>query len=52
MDTIKKSLRHTPAMRWLMLLLISGLTFGTYWFQDFFGGLKTIMENDMGFTSE
>jgi len=24
----------------------------TYWFQDFFGGLKGLMESEMGFTSE
>ncbi|MBT3386040.1 MAG: MFS transporter [Prolixibacteraceae bacterium] len=52
MDAIKKTLRESPAMRWFALLLISGLTFSTYWFQDFFGGIKPLMESEMGFTSE
>jgi MFS family permease len=39
-------------MRWLMLVLISMLMLATYWFQDFFGGLKGLMESEMGFTSE
>ena len=52
MNAIKRTLRESPAMRWFALLLISGLTFSTYWFQDFFGGIKPLMESDMGFTSE
>ena len=39
-------------MRWLMLVLISMLMLATYWFQDFFGGLKGLMETEMGFSSE
>ena len=39
-------------MRWLMLVMISMLILATYWFQDFFGGLKGLMESEMGFTSE
>lgn len=38
-------------MRWFALLLVSGLTFGTYWFQDFFSGLKPLLETQMGITS-
>lgn len=38
-------------MRWFMMVLVSGLMFGTYWFQDFFSGLKTMMESQMGITS-
>ncbi len=52
MNTIKKTLRESAAMRWFALFLISGLTFSTYWFQDFYGGLKPLMESQMGFTSE
>ncbi len=26
--------------------------FATYWFQDFFSGLKGLMESEMGFSSE
>ena len=40
MEAIKKTLRDSAPMRWLVLVLISMLIFATYWFQDFFGGLK------------
>ncbi|MBN1821121.1 MAG: MFS transporter [Prolixibacteraceae bacterium] len=49
---MKKTLKDSAAIRWLALILISALTFSTYWFQDFFGGLKPLMESKMGFTSE
>ena len=52
MEATKKTLRDSVPMRWLMLVLISMLIFATYWFQDFFGGLKGLMESEMGFTSE
>ncbi len=52
-EKIQKSLKDNAGMRWLALILVSGLTFSTYWFQDFLGGLKTIMVSDMAlFTSE
>ncbi len=51
MNAVKKTLRDSAAMRWAMLILISGFTFATYWFQDFLGGIKEIMEQDMGLTS-
>ncbi len=51
METIKKTLKDSAAMRWLVLILISGLTFGTYWFQDFFSGIKPLMITEMGITS-
>jgi len=36
-----------------VLILISGLMFATYWFQDFYGGLKTMMTSTGGgWTSE
>ncbi|MFW6224247.1 MAG: MFS transporter [Bacteroidota bacterium] len=47
-----RTLKDSAAMRWLALLLVSGLMFSTYWFQDFFSGLKGMMETQMGFTSE
>jgi MFS family permease len=34
------------------MILISGLMFATYYFQDFYSGLKDLMENEYGFTSE
>jgi MFS family permease len=52
METVQKTLRDSAAMRWLMLILVSMLMFATYWFQDFFSGLKGLMESEMGFTSE
>ena len=52
MDRVKQTLRDSAAMRWLVLVLVSGLMFGTYWFQDFFSGLKGLMESQMGFSSE
>ena len=52
METVHKTLRDSAAMRWFMLILVSMLMFATYWFQDFFSGLKGLMESEMGFTSE
>ena len=52
METMKQTLRDSAALRWLVLVLISGLMFATYWYQDFFSGLKGLMESEMGFTSE
>lgn len=52
MEKVKKALRDSVAARWLALVLVSALMFGTYWFQDFFSGLKGLMESQMGFTSE
>ena len=52
MEATKKTLRDSAPMRWLMLVMISMLIFATYWFQDFFSGLKGLMESEMGFTSE
>ena len=47
-----KTMRDSAALRWLVLLLISGLMFATYYFQDFYSGLKDLMESQYGFTSE
>ncbi|KPK84638.1 MAG: hypothetical protein AMS27_09375 [Bacteroides sp. SM23_62_1] len=52
MEQLKQTLRDSAAMRWLVMVLISMLTFSTYWFQDFYSGLKGLMESQMGFTSE
>ena len=52
MDSAKKRLNDSAALRWTVLVLISGLMFATYWFQDFYSGLKGMMEITMGFTSE
>jgi len=47
-----KMLNESAAVRWLVMLLISGLMFSTYYFQDFYSGLKELVENEYGFTSE
>jgi MFS family permease len=51
-EAIKKTLRDSAAMRWVVMFLISGLMFSTYYFQDFYSGLKGLMESEFGFTSE
>lgn len=38
-------------MRWTVMLLISGIMFGIYWFQDFYSSLKPLMESQLGITS-
>lgn len=52
MTSAKRLLNDSAALRWLVMLLISGLTFATYYFQDFYSGLKGLIETDFGFTSE
>ena len=52
MNAAQKTLRDSAAMRWLVMILISGFMFATYYFQDFYSGLKDLMENEYGFTSE
>lgn len=51
MDEAKRLLKDSAAMRWSMMLLVSGIMFGTYWFQDFYSGLKPLMESQLGITS-
>lgn len=50
-EKLKQSLKDSALLRWFVLILVSGLTFGTYWFQDFFSGLKPLLESQMGITS-
>ena len=52
MNAMTKTLRDSSALRWIVLVLLSALMFSTYWFQDFFSGLKGLMESELGFTSE
>lgn len=52
METNIRTMRDSAALRWIVLVLLSALMFATYWFQDFFSGLKGLMESEMGFTSE
>ncbi len=51
MDQARKLIKDSAAMRWLVMLMLSGITFGTYWFQDFYSGLKPLMESQLGITS-
>ncbi len=37
-------------MRWLILVMVSLLMFATYWFQDFYSGLKPLLESQLGIT--
>ncbi len=50
-ETIKRTIKDSAGIRWIVLILLSGLTFGTYWFQDFFSGIKPLMITEMGITS-
>jgi len=50
-EKLKATLKDSAPMRWLVMLLLSGITFGTYWFQDFYSGLKPLMETQLGITS-
>lgn len=52
METNLRTLRDSAALRWFVLVLLSALMFATYWFQDFFSGLKGLMEAELGFSSE
>lgn len=52
METVKKTLRDSAPMRWLVLVLISGLMFSTYYFQDFFSPLRELMQSDLGINAE
>jgi len=50
MEQVKKRLNESAAIRWLALLLLSGLIFATYWFNDCLGPLKGLMETELGFS--
>ncbi len=49
---MKNTLRDSSAMRWIVLILISSLMLATYWFNDFLGGIKGLMNSELGITSE
>lgn len=51
MELAQKRLNESAPLRWGVLLLISGLMFATYWFQDCLGPLKSLMESQLGFDS-
>ena len=45
--TDKKTLRDITLVRWSVLVLISGLMLGMYWFYDFFSSIKPLMVDDL-----
>jgi len=51
-EKVQQTLRDKAGARWLALILVSGLMFATYWFQDFFSGLKEMMETELNINSE
>jgi len=51
MEYAKKRLNESAPLRWGVLVLISGLMFATYWFQDCLGPLKSLMESQLGFSN-
>jgi MFS family permease len=42
-----KTLRDSAAIRWLVVILVSGLMIGLYWFYDFFSSLKPLMVDEL-----
>jgi len=52
MESNTKTMSDSTALRWIVLVLLSALMFATYWFQDFFSGLKGLMESELAFSSE
>ena len=50
-EKVKQTLRDSVLMRWIILFMVSALMFATYWFQDFYSGLKPLMESQLGITS-
>ncbi|MBU1241074.1 MFS transporter [Myxococcota bacterium] len=49
--TETRTMRDSPAVRWGILILISLITFGTYYFQDIFGGIKQVVQAELSFTN-
>jgi MFS family permease len=50
-EEAKQTMRDSAAIRWMILFLVSILMFATYWFQDFYSGLKPLMESQLGISS-
>ncbi len=45
-------MNDSKALRWLVLVLVSGLMFSTYYFYDFFAPLRGLLESQYGISSE
>lgn len=52
MESTKKRFNDSGPIRWLALILLSGLLFATYWFNDCLGPLKGLMETELGFSPD
>jgi len=52
METLKKTLRDKPALRWLVLLLGGIVIFTNYYLYDALSPIKAILEKDLGFDSK
>ena len=51
MNEMKTAINDSRAMRWTILVMVSVLMFGTYWFQYFFSPLQTMMRETWGFNN-
>jgi MFS family permease len=51
MNQIKQKLSDSAAMRWAMLALVSTVMFATYYINDIFSGMKSVMETQLGISS-
>ena len=51
MEQIQKTLKDSALARWIVLILISGIFFATYWFYDFFSPIKEMMIGELGITN-
>lgn len=51
MNALKKTLKDSVAMRWFVLVLISGIFFGMYWFYDVFSSLKPLVIKELGISN-
>jgi len=50
-DEIKKAINDSRGARWTVLVMVSVLMFGTYWFQDFMSPLQGLMRDAWGFSN-
>jgi MFS family permease len=48
---MEKTLRDSALVRWIVLVLISGIFFATYWFYDFFSPIKELMIQQLGLSN-
>lgn len=51
MEQVKRTLKDSPIMRWMVLILSSAVMFFNYYFYDALSPLKDLMQENLGFTS-